>query len=88
MKEIEFVIEPNCHVTGFFDEYDDSFDHEFGTQVDKGWELTEAVVLVYIDDSEYDITESIKGKRREAFAERIIAEAEKQIEGPIRNSWF
>lgn len=86
-REIELEISTNCLVTGFFDRFDDSFDHAFGTKVERGWELIRAIILVWIDDAEYDVTESIKGKQRELFATKIIEEARKTLEGPVRDAW-
>ena len=43
-----------------YDEVDESFDHEFGTKKETGFEINSVAYIIYIDGIDFDVTASMQ----------------------------
>jgi hypothetical protein len=57
VKQVELPIEVSGHLSADAVKLDDSFDHEFGTEVRLGFDLENVQVLIFVNDTEIDITD-------------------------------
>lgn len=84
-EQIEIELAGGALLEGYFRSYDDSFDHEFGTESDKGLELIAWCLRVIIDDIEYEVSRGLSEREQQYFIEKLINEAQDRFSCVVKD---
>lgn len=69
-------------ISGFIVAKDNSFSHAFGTKKQVDLDVEDLHVMVFIADTEYDMTKALTDKEKENFKEHLLESARSQMQGP------
>jgi hypothetical protein len=71
MNYLELWVDDHTLLSGDFQLVDESFDHDFGVEIRKGYELKNFNIVVYINHMDYDVTKAFDGKQLDYFKEKL-----------------
>lgn len=79
-REIEYELDDHTMLIGEVSTIDASFDHAFGTEPSKEYQVDNFHVIVWISGIDYDVTKSFSDDDLNAFKDNLILYYKENIE--------